>query len=115
MARVTSWNAGAERLFGYAAEEIVGRPINLVIPPDRPDEETSILGRIRRGESIERYESQRVTKVGTLIDVLLTISPIRDGTGGVIGSSKIARDITAWRRAQQELQRRNGPPSWPPR
>lgn len=91
---VQTWNRGAERLFGYLAEEIIGRPINIILPPDRQDEEITILDRIRRGEQIDHFETVRMRKDGKLIHVSVTISPIRDRTGKVIGASKVARDIT---------------------
>ncbi len=103
---VTSWNTAAERLFGYSAAEIVGRPISLLIPPDRQDEEPQILARIRRGECVDHYEAARITKGGRMIDVALTISPIRDGAGRIVGVSKIARDITERKRAERERDRR---------
>jgi PAS domain S-box-containing protein len=96
---IASWNAGAERLFGYSADEAVGQPILMLIPEERHSEETEILSRIRRGERIEHYETVRRRKDGRLIDVSLTVSPVKDGTGRVIGASKIARDITERRRA----------------
>jgi PAS domain S-box-containing protein len=98
---VTSWNNGAERLFGYSADEMIGQPIALLIPPDHPDEELQILRRIRRGERIEHYETVRLRKDGKLIDISVTISPIRDRIGRIIGASKIARDITERRRLQK--------------
>lgn len=97
---VTSWNAGAERLFGYAAEEMVGMSITRIIPPDRLEEEPRILARLRRGERVDHFETVRRRKDGTLVHVSLTISPIRDGSGRIVGASKIARDITARRRAE---------------
>jgi PAS domain S-box-containing protein len=100
---ILSWNPGAERLYGYTAEEAVGRPVTLLIPDDRPDEEPNILERIRRGERIDHYETVRVRKDGTLLDISLTVSPIRAPDGRVVGASKIARDITEQRRAQREL------------
>ena len=101
---VTSWNRGAERLFGYTAAEIVGRSITILIPPDRQNEEADILERIKRGEATE-FETIRLTKDGRLIDISLTISPVRDEDGRVVGASKIARDITERKQAQarQEL------------
>jgi PAS domain S-box-containing protein len=103
--RIMSWNAGAERLFGYRAQEAVGQPIaNLLIPPDRLDEEGHILERIRRGEIIDHFETVRRRKGGALIDVSVTISPIRDREGQIIGASKIARDVTESRRLNDELR-----------
>jgi PAS domain S-box-containing protein len=98
---INSWNRGAERLFGYCAEEVVGKPVTILIPPDRLDEEPGILERLRRGERIDHYETIRRRKDGTLIDVLLTVSPIRNAMGEVIGASKIARDITEIKKARQ--------------
>jgi PAS domain S-box-containing protein len=95
---IRSWNAAAERVFGYSAGEAVGQSITLIIPPERLDEERVILSQLRRGERIEHFETVRVRKDGQRIDVSLTVSPIRDETGHVIGASKIARDITARRR-----------------
>jgi len=102
---ITSWNHGAERLFGYTAEEAIGKPVTLLIPPDREDEEPEILSRIRRGEKIDHYETIRRRKDGSLVDISLTVSPLRDPVGKIVGASKIARDITERRRArdQQEL------------
>ena len=101
---ITSWNRGAERLYGYTAAEVLGQPIALLIPPDMPDELPGLLRRLMRGERIEHYETQRVCKDGTRIDVSLTISPIRDSTGRIIGASKIARNITDRKRAAAALQ-----------
>jgi PAS domain S-box-containing protein len=92
---ITSWNRGAERLFGYTAEEAIGKPGTVLIPEDHLDEEPEILARIRRGESVEHYETVRRRKDGTLLDISLTVSPLRDETGRIIGASKVARDITA--------------------
>jgi PAS domain S-box-containing protein len=97
---ITSWNKGAERVFGYTAEEMVGKPVSLLIPADRPDEEPSILQRLRRGERIEHYETVRRRKSGELIDISLSVSPLADDTGKIVGASKIARDITVRRHAQ---------------
>ncbi len=91
---ITSWNKAAELMFGYAAEETIGRSITILIPPDRIDEEHTILSKLRRGERIRQYEAVRMRKDGSLIDVSLTVSPIRDTNGVIIGASKIARDIT---------------------
>ena len=103
---ITSWNRGAERLYGYTAAEIVGQPITRLIPPDLADDFPMIMARLRRGEQIEHYETQRLAKDGTRIEVALTISPLRDRTGQIIGASKIARDITERRQAEAELARR---------
>jgi len=99
---ITSWNRGAERVFGYTAEEAIGRSITMLIPEDRPDEEPGILARVRRGERVDHYETVRRRKDGTLIDVSLTVSPILDQRGRVIGASKIARDVTERRRAEEQ-------------
>jgi PAS domain S-box-containing protein len=95
---ITSWNKGAERIFGYTAEEVVGQPITIVIPQDRQDEERTILTRIRRGERIEHFETIRQHKRGSLIWVSLTISPVKNAEGKIVGASKIARDITEQKR-----------------
>jgi len=91
---VTSWNLGAEQIFGYTAAEMLGQPITLLFPPDRLDEEAQIIARIRRGETVRHFDTIRRRKDGTLIDISATISPIRDETGRIIGASKTARDIT---------------------
>lgn len=98
---ITDWNQGAERLFGYTAEETIGRPVTILIPLERLDEEPAILARIRRGERIEHYETIRRRKDGSLIEISLTVSPVKDGNGRVVGASKIARDITERRRAEE--------------
>ena len=100
---IISWNKGAERVFGYTAEEAIGQPITIVIPEDRHDEERQILTRIRRGERIEHYETVRRRKHGSLIAVSLTVSPVRDAEGKIVGASKIARDITEQRRSQEQI------------
>ncbi|HEX4630399.1 MAG TPA: PAS domain S-box protein [Chthoniobacterales bacterium] len=100
---ITSWNVAAERLFGYTAGEIIGRNILTLIPPDRQHEEPQILGRIRRGERIDHYETVRQRKDGTLLDISVTVSPLKDKSGKIIGASKIARDITD--RIQNERRR----------
>jgi PAS domain S-box-containing protein len=100
---ITSWNKSAERLFGYLAEEAVGKPVTILIPPERLDEETAILERIRRGDRIDHYETVRRRKDGSLIDVSLTISPMRDAEGKVVGASKIARDITERKRGEAQI------------
>jgi PAS domain S-box-containing protein len=101
---VMTWNSGAERLFGYAGSEMRGKHISTIIPEDRLDEETIILSRIRNGERIEHYETIRRRRDGSMIDVSLTVSPIRDSTGQVIGASKIARDITHLKAIENELR-----------
>jgi two-component system CheB/CheR fusion protein len=101
---VTSWNAGAERLFGYRADEMIGRSIMRIIPPGREEEETDILSRIRRGEAIEHFDTVRVAQDKRPVDVSLTISPIRDTQGNIIGASKIARDITERTRITAQRQ-----------
>jgi PAS domain S-box-containing protein len=101
---ITSWNKGAERLFGYTAAEIVGEPINRLIPSDRQGEEVEILERLRRGERIEHFETVRVRKDGTAVDLSLTISPIKDSSGRIIGTSKVARDISERKRADMERE-----------
>ena len=101
---ITSWNKGAERIFGYTAEEAVGRPVLMLIPEDHLDEEPAILSRLRAGERIEHYETVRVRKDGSLVDISLTVSPIRGPNGSIIGASKIARDITERKRAEKEMR-----------
>jgi PAS domain S-box-containing protein len=103
---VTSWNRGAERLFGHTAAETIGRSILLIVPAERRDEEAMILSRLCRGERIEHFETQRISKGGEYIDVSVTVSPIRDSRGKIVGASKVARDIRERRRieeAQQQL------------
>ena len=99
---IVSWNHGAETLYGYPPADVLGKPITMIIPPDRREEEHRILERIRAGERIDHYETVRHRKDGTLVDVSLTVSPVIDSAGGVIGASKIARDITERRRAQEQ-------------
>jgi PAS domain S-box-containing protein len=100
---ITSWNPGAQRLFGYTAEEMIGRPISWIMPADCQDDFSTILEAIRRGERVEHYETKRRRKDGESIHVSLTVSPIRDGTGRIIGASKIARDVTERKRAEEAL------------
>jgi len=100
---ITSWNASAERIFGYTADEIVGRNIRLLIPEDRQAEEDDILAKLRAGRFIEHYETVRLTKDGTRLDVSLSISPVKDETGTIVGASKIVRDITQRKRADEAL------------
>ena len=102
---IRSWNRAAERLFGYSAEEAVGQPIMLIIPPERVQEEQEILERLRRGERIDHFETVRVARSGRCIDVALTISPIRNSNGVIIGASKIARDISERKASEQAQQR----------
>ena len=104
---ITSWNRSAERLFGYTANEAVGQSITILIPPERLDEEPEILSRLRRGERVDHFETVRARKDGSLIDISLTISPVLDGSGKIIGASKIARDITGSKKMMAELQRAN--------
>src|SRR5277367_922143 len=101
---ITSWNTGAERMFGYATEEAIGQRITLIIPSDRHAEEADILARLRCGERIDHFQTVRRRKDGTLLDVSVTISPVRDSSGCVIGASKVARDITAEKRSEQALR-----------
>ena len=105
--RILSWNAAAERLFGYSESEAIGQSITMLIPPDRQDEEQVILSRLRRGERIDHYETVRQTKDGRLLDISLTISPLRDSAGNIVGASKIARDITMQKQMQEALERAN--------
>ena len=100
---VASWNAAAERLFGYAAEDMIGRSILTIIPPELQDEEPGILARLRAGQKIDHYETERMRKDGSRVEVALTISPVRDLSGKIIGASKIARDISERRRVQEAL------------
>jgi PAS domain S-box-containing protein len=100
---VTSWNAAAERIFGYKAEEMIGRPITTIIPPELHPDEDVILGKIRRGERIEHFQTVRQTKAGDRIDVSLTVSPVKDKHGNVIGAAKIVRDITQQKRLERAL------------
>src|ERR1700722_11702838 len=92
---VRSWNESAERMFGYTAEEMIGNPITILFPPDRLDEEPKILAQLRRGQRVDRFETIRVCKDGRRLDISVTISPIKDAKGRVIGVSKVARDITS--------------------
>jgi len=100
---ITSWNKGAERIYGYTPEEALGKHISFLVPSDRPDEIPEILEKVARGESVEHHESERVTKDGRRLDVSISVSPLRDAKGDVIGASAIARDITAQKRAEGQL------------
>src|SRR5581483_1456228 len=99
---ITSWNRGAERLYGYAAEEVIGRPVAIIVPPDQPDELPGIMDRLRKGERVERYETVRVRKDGRRVEVSLSVSPMWDGSDRMLGASVIAQDITARKRAEEE-------------
>lgn len=101
---ISSWNKGAERTFGYTADEAIGQHITLIIAPDRQQEEVMILERLKRGERVDHFETVRVREDGTLLDISLTISPVRDREGRVIGASKVARDVTQQKRAEQALR-----------
>jgi len=101
---INAWNRGAEKVFGYLASEVLGKPGLMLIPPERTNEESEILARIRHGESVEHFETVRVRKDGKSIDVSVTISPVRDGSGAIVGASKVARDITDRKRAEQTVQ-----------
>jgi len=101
---ITSWNASAERLFEYPAEEIIGKPVTIIIPPERIHEEEMILKRLRRGERVEHFQTVRVSRTGQRLDISLTVSPVRDSTGQIVGASKIARDISAQKRAEEALR-----------
>jgi PAS domain S-box-containing protein len=101
---ITSWNPGAERLFGYSAQEALGRPMAMLIPPERSTEEPTILARIARGEMTDHFETVRIRKDGLRVDVSVTISPIRDSQGRIVGASKIARDTTDRKLAEAKLQ-----------
>jgi PAS domain S-box-containing protein len=101
---ITSWNSGAEKIYGYSAQEAIGSPIAILVPPELPDDEPRFLERIKRGDRVDRHETVRFRKDGQRIDVSLTISPIKDTTGDIIGASTIARDITEHKRMQQALR-----------
>jgi PAS domain S-box-containing protein len=101
---INSWNPGAEKIFGYSAAEALGKPVLMLFPPERANEEPDILSRIKRGESVEHFETVRVRKDGNKIDVSATISPIRDGSGAIVGASQIARDITERKRSEEALR-----------
>lgn len=104
---IVTWNEGARRVFGYTADEVIGKPVTILIPPDRQDEEPNILRRLRVGERVDHFETIRVRKDGALIDISLSISPVRNATGQIIGASKIARDITLQKRAEEALRQSN--------
>ena len=102
---IISWNRGAQRIYGYTQDEVVGQPISILIPPDRPDELPGILARLARGERIEHYRTRRARKDGEIIDVSVTISPVRTESGEIIGASAIARDVTAEQQAMKDAIR----------
>jgi PAS domain S-box-containing protein len=104
---IRSWNRGAERLFGYTSDEVVGKPITIVIPADRIGEEPEILSRLQRGERVDHFETIRKRKDGALLNISLTISPVKDAQGKIVGASKVARDITERKRQEQALQAAN--------
>ncbi len=104
---VTNWNRAAERMFGYTAEEMTGQPLLLLVPPERHEEEAGVLASIRRGESVRHFETERICKDGRRIDVSIMVSPIRDRQGRIVGASKIARDISERKRAEEELRDSN--------
>src|SRR4029077_14081758 len=101
---ISAWNTGAQRMFGYTEAEAIGQPITIIVPPAWRDEEKDILRRVRAGERIEHYETRRVSKDGKKIDVSITMSPVRDVEGRIIGASKIVRDITERKRAEAVLR-----------
>jgi PAS domain S-box-containing protein len=102
---ISAWNPAAEQMFGYTQDEAIGQPITVIIPPELHEEEYEILGRLRAGERIDHYETVRITKAGQRLDVSLTISPLRDTAGRIIGCSKIARDVTKAKQAAADLRR----------
>jgi PAS domain S-box-containing protein len=103
---IVTWNTGAEKVFGYSAAEIVGHSISGLVPVNRPDEVPQILEKVKRGERVDHFETVRMKKDGDLVDVSLTVSPIRDAAGRIIGASTIARDITEQKRMREALQQR---------
>lgn len=100
---INSWNRGAEQIFGYSREEVIGKPITILIPEDRPGEEPGILAKLRRGESVDHYETVRRHKDGRLINISVTVSPIRDSSDNIVGASHVARDITERKRLEREI------------
>ena len=104
---ITHWNTGAERLYGYAAEEAIGQPVSLIVPPELPDELSKVLAQIRQGERVDHYETVRMRKDGRRIEVSITVSPIRDRAGRVVGASSIARDITEQRELEAARREQN--------
>ncbi|HVO95445.1 MAG TPA: PAS domain S-box protein, partial [Terriglobales bacterium] len=102
--RIMTWNRGAQEIFGYTADEVIGKPITILFPPERLKEEEEILGRVRRGDRVEHYETVRLKKDGTPVYISVSVSPVRDETSRIVGAAKIARDITERKRAEQELR-----------
>src|SRR5688572_15898795 len=98
---ITSWNRGAASIFGYTADEVIGKHISILIPPERLEEEPQIIAKIRSGEMVDHYETERLRKDGTIVHISLVISATKDGDGNIIGILKIARDITVKRRAEE--------------
>jgi len=103
---ILSWNRGAERIYGYSAAEMVGRPVSVLVPPNKPDEVPAILEKVKRGERVSHFETTRVRKDGEVIDLSLNVSPIRDASGQIIGASTTARDITQQKRMREALAER---------
>jgi PAS domain S-box-containing protein len=101
---IVTWNEGATRIFGWQPEEVIGRSITILIPADRLEEEPAILARIRAGQRVDHYQTVRVRKDGSFVDISLSISPVRNAAGEIVGASKIARDITQQKRAEQALR-----------
>lgn len=101
---ITAWNPGAERIFGYAAHEVIGRPVTILMPTEQVDEEPELLAKIRRGERVEHYETTRRRKDGSLVNISLSVSPLKDSSGRIVGASKIARDITRQKGVEAELK-----------
>src|ERR1700733_7980432 len=106
--RIQTWNAAAERLFGYTAAEIIGKPIMIIVPPELQAEERQILDRLKRGERIDHFETVRVAKDGHRIQISLTVSPVRDPQGVIVGASKIASDVSERQRSERELRLTQG-------
>ena len=103
---IASWNAGAQRIFGFTPEEAIGQPITLIIPPELRDEEKQIISRLRNGERIEHFETIRVNKSGKRLNISLTVSPVKNSKGKIIGASKVARDVTEQKRTLEALLQR---------
>jgi len=104
-ARITSWNAAAERLYGYSGDEAIGKPVGLIIPPEKHGEELEILEKILRGQRVDHFETKRITKNGEMVEVSISVSPVRNADGEIVEAAIIARDITERKRLQGELER----------